>query len=121
MGAPSSGDLADLTDAIRTFCEERDWEQFHKPRNLILALVGEVGELAELFQWLNAEQSAQIMNEAVGRQVQDELADVFYYVLRLADVLRVDLGDALTRKLEINAEKYPIDKARGSAAKYTEL
>ncbi len=121
MGEPSSGDLADLTDAIKRFCDERDWVQFHTPRNLILALVGEVGELAELFQWLDGEQSARIMNEAVGRQVQDELADVFYYVLRLADVLKVDLGDALTRKLEVNAQKYPVDKARGSAAKYTEL
>jgi dCTP diphosphatase len=121
VGVPSSGDLADLTDAIRRFCDERDWEQFHTPRNLLLALVGEVGELAELFQWLDGEQSAQIMHEAVGRRVQDELADVFYYVLRLADVLKVNLGEALIQKLEVNTQKYPVEKARGSAAKYTEL
>jgi NTP pyrophosphatase (non-canonical NTP hydrolase) len=119
MGEPQR--LSELTARVRSFSTDRDWEQFHLPRSLVLALVGEVGELAEIFQWLTDEQSTQIMNESAGRRVQDELADVFYYVLRLADVLRVDLGDALTNKLKVNAEKYPADKARGSAAKYTEL
>lgn len=120
-GTMSDMELSDLTDSIRQFSRERDWEKFHLPRNLVLALVGEVGELAELFQWRTDEQSAHIMDQAEGRPVREELADVFYYLLRLADVLGVDLGEALAAKLKINAEKYPVEKARGSAAKYTEL
>jgi NTP pyrophosphatase (non-canonical NTP hydrolase) len=113
---------SDLQQQLRTFAREREWEQFHTPKNLVMALSGEVGELTELFQWLTPEESAAIC-ETPGRsaQVCAELADVFGYVLRLADVLDVDLEAALTNKMAENARKYPVELSRGSAAKYTDL
>ena len=111
-----------LQTQLREFADERDWQQFHEPKNLILALVGEVGELAELFQWLTPAEALATMQDADrAARVREELADVFGYVLRLADVLPVDLAVALTEKIEVNATKYPIELSRGSAAKYTEL
>jgi NTP pyrophosphatase (non-canonical NTP hydrolase) len=112
--------LEDLTDSVRRFADERDWGKFHAPKNLVLALVGEVGELAEIFQWLPESEAAGITNGTEDRtRVEEELADVLYYLLRLADVLGVDLEVALESKLRSNALKYPIEKARGSSAKYT--
>jgi NTP pyrophosphatase (non-canonical NTP hydrolase) len=115
-------DVERLTDRVREFTTERDWEQFHTPRNLLLALIGEIGELSEIFQWRTDEDASRVMeDEASAKRVRDELADVLYYLLRLADVLGVDVGEALLSKLEDNAQKYPVHLARGSAAKYTEL
>jgi dCTP diphosphatase len=85
----------DLIESIRQFVRERDWEQFHSPKNLILALVGEVGELAEIFQWLSTEESTRVMEDrALESRVREELADVLIYLVRLADVLSVDLVQA---------------------------
>jgi len=107
---------------LQAFASERDWEQFHTPKNLIMALMGEVGELAEIFQWLTADQAAEVMGDAVkADHVREELADVFGYILRLADVLGVDLEKALLAKITSNDAKYPIEKSRGNAKKYTEL
>ncbi len=113
-------DLASLRDLLREFAAERDWEQFHTPKNLASALSVEAAELLEHFQWLTPEESMQLTGEALAG-VRDELADVLLYLIRLADRLDVDLLAAAHSKIAANARKYPVDKARGSARKYTEL
>lgn len=121
-GRSSNTDLIALQEELREFAANRDWEQFHTPKNLLLALVGEIGELAELFQWLSDEQAAAIMrDQKLAARVRAELADVFGYVVRLADVLGIDLYDALKTKIGLNDERYPADLSRGKAVKYTEL
>jgi NTP pyrophosphatase (non-canonical NTP hydrolase) len=110
--------LTVLQERVRRFAEERDWGQFHTPKNLTMALAGEVGEVIEHFQWLTPAESAEVMADpATARAVADELADVLIYLVRLGDVLGVDLLDAADRKLAENAERYPAERARGSAAK----
>jgi len=118
----AAGSLSVLQRQLRAFAAEREWDQFHTPKNLMMALTGEVGELAELFQWLTAEESSAIMQDPRrAEQVRHELADVFAYVLRLADVLHVDLADVLQEKMVLNAQRYPVERARGNARKYTDL
>lgn len=115
-------DVGPLTNALRHFARDRDWEQFHSPKNLVMALTGEVGELAEIFQWMTEDASKEAArNPATAQAVSDELSDVLLYVIRTADVLGVDLNAAVTDKLRVNAEKYPVQTARGSSKKYTEL
>jgi NTP pyrophosphatase (non-canonical NTP hydrolase) len=107
--------IADLQGQLRDFAAERQWEQFQTPKNLVMALVGEVGELTELFQWLTPEESAQVMSdEDSATRVRDEMADVLAYLLRLADALNVDIEEALATKMVKNAAKYPVH--RSSAA-----
>lgn len=109
--------IASLQRALGDFAAERDWGQFHNPKNLVMALVGEVGELTEIFQWLTPEQSAMIMSdEEQADAVRAEIADVFAYLLRLADVLGVDLEAALKAKIVKNAVKYPAPGASGGQA-----
>lgn len=113
--------IADLQRQLRDFVAERDWEQFNTPKNLVMALVGEAGELTELFQWLTPEQSARIMDdETSAGQVRDEVADVLAYLLRLADVLGVDIEAALAAKMVKNAAKYPVAPSRSAAANLAE-
>jgi dCTP diphosphatase len=101
-------DLTRLRDAMRTFTDARDWERFHDPKSLVLALVGEAGELAAEFQWLPADGAADLVSEEPRRTaVADELADVLLYLVRLADVLDIDLGAAAEAKLVKNAVKHP--------------
>jgi dCTP diphosphatase len=114
-----SVDLAALRNALRQFAGERDWDQFHSPKNLAAALSVEAAELLEQFQWLSEEQS-RALDPIQLEAVRQELADVLLYLVRLADKLDVDLVDAAKAKLELNALKYPVDKARGSSRKYTE-
>lgn len=116
----STDTLLALRDALRQFAAERDWDVFHTPKNLAMALCGEAGEVIEHFQWLTAEQSADLAPE-VRAAVALELADVLLYLVRLADVLEVDLAEVAERKLFINAQRYPVDKARGCADKYDRL
>lgn len=112
----------DLIEELRRFADERDWQQFHTPKNLVMALAGEAGELVEIFQWLTPKQSMAVMQDATAAQrVRDEIADVYGYLLRLCDVLDVDMQDALAVKIRSNAERYPVERARGSAAKHTDL
>jgi NTP pyrophosphatase (non-canonical NTP hydrolase) len=114
--------LSSLQRALAQFAVERDWEQFHTPKNLAMALAGESGELLEIFQWLTPEESIHVMQDherAV--QVREEMADVLAYLLRLSDVLDVDLEQALAEKIEKNRRKYPVHLARGKADKYTQL
>ena len=112
--------LASLGEALRRFAAERDWEQFHTPKNLAMALAGEAGAVIEHFQWLTPEQSVDLA-PAAREAVAEELADVLLYLLRLADVLDVDLAEAARRKMAINALRYPADKAKGRADKYDRL
>ena len=109
-----------LIDTLRSFARDRDWEPFHSPKNLAIALSVEAGELLEHFQWLTAEQSAHL-SELELAKVRLELADVFLYLLRLSDRLGVDLIAAAFEKIDINAKKYPVALAKGTAKKYTEL
>ena len=108
--------LDDLKLRLREFARERDWEQFHSPKNLAMALIVEAGELVEHFQWLTEAQS-QSLDAQQREQVALELADVFIYLVRLADRLDVDLLDTAQRKMVLNAQRYPADKVRGSARK----
>lgn len=109
-----------LQTELATFASEREWDQFHTPKNLAMALSGEVGELVERFQWLTPEQSERsvLSTEAV-QAIEEEMADVLLYLVRLADRLNVDLAAAAKAKLRLNAEKYPVDKAKGNAVKYS--
>ena len=111
--------LDDLSTRLRAFAHERDWEQFHAPKNLAMALAVEAAELMEHFQWLTEQQSGDLP-PAVQQQVAAELADVFIYTVRLADRLGIELGPAVEAKIRANAAKYPVEKSRGSVRKYTE-
>jgi dCTP diphosphatase len=116
----STQDLESLKLRLRDFSGARDWEQFHSIRNLILALVGEVGELAAEFQWLNDEQVESAMLDTQKREaVGSELADILAYLIRIADIAKFDLESELVKKLKVNESRYPIDKSKGSSAKYT--
>ena len=113
-------DLQSLRDQLRTFAAERDWDQFHSPKNLAAALAVEASELLEHFQWLTEAQSQQLPQETLG-EVRAEVADVLLYLIRISDKLGIDLVEAAKAKILLNAEKYPVEKARGSSKKYTAL
>ena len=112
--------LRELAQALRRFADERDWDQFHAPKNLAMALSVEAAELLEHFQWLGEDESRRLPAEKL-TQVGDEMADVLLYLVRLADKLGVDLAAAARRKMQVNAQKYPPERARGTSRKYTEL
>ncbi|MDR3481601.1 MAG: nucleotide pyrophosphohydrolase [Burkholderiaceae bacterium] len=112
-------DFVRLRDVIRVFVNERDWDRFHTPKNLSSALCVEAAELLENFQWLN-EGSRSELSDARLTQVRHEMADVLVYLIRLADKLDVDLPQAVAEKMALNRIKYPADKVRGDARKYTE-
>ncbi|MDA8364276.1 MAG: nucleotide pyrophosphohydrolase [Gammaproteobacteria bacterium] len=105
-----------LVQRLRDFARERDWEQFHSPKNLSMALIVEAAELVEHFQWLTEKQSLQLPADRLAA-VEQELADVFIYLIRISDRLGVNLVEAAWRKIEINERKYPADKVRGKAGK----
>jgi dCTP diphosphatase len=113
-------ELEMLRDDLRKFSAARDWEQFHSPKNLAMALSAEAGELLEVFQWLTEEQSRHLEPKAMAA-VSEEIADVLLYLVRLGDQLGIDPVAAAQRKLAENERKYPAEKARGNARKYTEL
>jgi NTP pyrophosphatase (non-canonical NTP hydrolase) len=110
-------DLGELKERVRAFVAERDWDRFHSPKNLAMALSVEASELVELFQWLTEEQSDSLRG-AERQRVAEELADVLWFLVRLSDRLDIDLLEAAERKLAENAKKYPADRVRGNAAKY---
>lgn len=112
--------LSNIQESLREFAIERDWEKFHDPKNLVMALSGEVGELTEIFQWISSEESKHLTDKQL-KQVKEEIADVFLYLLRLADVTNVDLVEAAKAKIEINRNKYPVSKSYGHSKKYTEF
>lgn len=115
-------DVSGLVAALRQFARDRNWDQFHSPKNLVMALTGETGELTELFQWMTEEQSRSACEDpGQALKVEHELADVLLNLVRLADVLGVDLNRAVTEKLKLNALKYPVNLAYGSSKKYSDL
>lgn len=116
----SSKTLLDLREKLRKFAAEREWDQFHSPKNLAIALSIETSELLEHFQWMTEQKSCELPPEERSA-VAKEMADVLLYLVRLADKLNVDLINAAENKLIENAQKYPIEKARGSSKKYTDL
>ncbi len=109
-----------LIQRLREFADARDWEQFHSPKNLSMALIVEAAELVEHFQWLTEQQSLRLPEEKLAA-VEQELADIFIYLVRIADRLGVDLIDAAWRKIEINERKYPAAKVRGNAGKSSDF
>ena len=113
-------DLTGVARDIVAFRDERDWKQFHNPKDLAISLVLEAGEVLEHFQWKNSEEMA-VHVESHKEDVADELSDTLYWILLMANDLNIDLVAALEKKMEKNRAKYPADKARGSHKKYTEL
>ncbi|GAA3775260.1 nucleotide pyrophosphohydrolase [Micromonospora maritima] len=110
--------MNDLTAQLRAFAEDRDWQQFHTPKNLAMALAGEVGELLAELQWLTPEQAAAVMDDPeAGARVRAEVGDVMIYLTRLADVLGIDLEAAAVTKLAEVAVRYPVQQVKGSATK----
>jgi len=112
--------LEQIKIRLREFAAERDWDQFHSPKNLSMALSAEVAEIVEHFQWLTEEQSKNLPQDKLD-EVETELADTLIYLIRLADKLDIDLLAVAQSKIEVNEQKYPVDKAKGNAKKYTEL
>ena len=111
--------LAELSKLVLKFREERDWKQFHNPKDMALSLVLEASEFLELMQWKNGRELEKFLAENKQR-AGEELSDVLGWILLLANDLEIDLADAFARKVELNCRKYPVEKAKGSARKYTE-
>jgi len=112
-------DLESLKQRLRQFADERDWDQFHSPKNLSMALIAEAGELIEHFQWLTEEQSKKLDTKKL-KEVSEELADILIYLIRIADKLGVNLLEAANNKIELNKIKYPADMVKGCSKKYSE-
>jgi dCTP diphosphatase len=113
-------DIDTLNLKLGQFISERDWDQFHSPKNLVMGLVSEVGELTEHFQWLTEEES-RALNSETREKISEELADVFLYLLMISRKLDIDILKAATEKIKINEKKYPVEKSKGSSRKYNEL
>jgi NTP pyrophosphatase (non-canonical NTP hydrolase) len=121
MAADATTTIAELKERVALFAKERDWDQFHSPKNLSMALAVEVAELMELFQWKTEQESWEVPADPVLHQrVAEEVADIAYYVFNLCNRLDLDLSQAFLSKLEQNAAKYPANQVRGKAAKYTD-
>jgi dCTP diphosphatase len=118
----SSTSLAEIKTRVLAFARERDWEQFHAPKNLSMALAAEAGELMEHFLWATPEASRTLVQDAaMRRKIEEELADVVIYALEFANMTGIDVAAAIESKMAANAAKYPVEKAKGRSAKYTEL
>jgi len=113
------GDIDTFKQRLREFAAARNWDQFHSPKNLSMALIAEAAELVEHFQWSTQEESRELEPEKLA-EVQMELADIMIYLIRLADTLDINLLQAIEEKIEINEKKYPVEKVHGSSKKYTE-
>jgi dCTP diphosphatase len=115
---PKHLDIEALQQHLRRFAAARDWEQFHTPKNLAMALAGESGELLEIFQWLTEQQSAEL--SAIDKQrAAEEIADLQIYLLRLADMLGVSIPESVARKLRSNEDRYPVERSKGNAIKHS--
>ena len=117
-GMTDNDSLRTLSDWLRSFCAERDWDQFHSPKDLAIGIATEAGELLEIFRFMSAKQQAALLAGGETREhIEDELADVVFFVLRFAQMNGIDLGRALERKMAKNARKYPADQCRGDNRK----
>lgn len=117
-----NNDFTDIDRLIREFSEKRDWDQFHSPKNLLLALVSEVGELSEVLLWKSDTDLEQFLTSQSGRnKISEEIADVAIYLIRIAQKLDINLLKVINNKINLNEIKYPIEKSKGSSKKYTEL
>ncbi|MDD0851613.1 nucleotide pyrophosphohydrolase [Halobacteriovorax sp. GB3] len=115
-------DVEKLNSVVSNFIEERDWDQFHSIKNLSMALSVETSELVEIFQWLKEEDSNNVKNDPkLKAKVEEEISDIFIYLMRIAIKSGVDIESSVLSKIEKNSEKYPVEKARGNARKYTDL
>ena len=122
MSNPAFLEVTALSTQLRQFADERHWGQFHSPKNLVMALTGEVGEINEIFQWLSEDASrGAAQHPDTAEAVRHELADVMMYLVRLADVLQVDLNQAVAEKLTLIEARYPINKSHGSSMKYDKI
>jgi len=114
--------IQQLKDKVKKFCDERDWDQFHNIKDLAIALSIESSELLEHFRWKTNEEVKNKMNDSKKlEEIKDEMADVLYFLLRIAQMNDIDLSDALDKKLEKNNKNYPVEKAKGSNKKYDEI
>ncbi len=114
-------DIHEWQKKIKKFAQEREWEQFHSPKNLAMALTVEASELLEIFQWMKEEDSFQIDDEVIRGRIEDEVADTLVYLLRISDILNIDLDAAVSQKMLKNGQKYPVDQCKGRADKYYDL
>ncbi len=115
-------DVGRIHEELREFSRERDWDQFHSVKNLSMALSVEASELVEIFQWMTEAEADGVREDSrLKTRVQDEIADVFIYLLRIAGKVDIDLGVAVAEKMRKNAEKYPVEKSKGNAKKYNDL
>jgi len=110
-------DLEKYKQKIRQFADERNWDKFHNPKNLSMALSAEVGELLEIFQWLNTNESKSLNNKD-HQSAKEEIADIMIYLIRLSDKLGIDLEEAVEEKIKLNAKKYPVELSKSNAVKY---
>lgn len=117
---PPSIGLGELRNRLRKFASDRDWDQFHTPKNLAISISIEAGELLEHFQWVSADPGQSFSSEEKSA-IRKEMADVLLYLIRLSDLLNIDLLESALEKLEENAQKYPVEKAKGTSKKYTDL
>ena len=114
--------LQEIKDKVLAFAQEREWEQFHSPKNLSMAISAEAAELMEHFLWQSPEESrGDIQDDALRAKIEEEIADVFIFAIEFANMTGIDLAAAIETKMQRNAEKYPVEKAKGRSAKYTEL
>ncbi len=115
-------DLVKLKDLVNTFAKEREWDQFHSIKNLSMALSVESSELLEIFQWMSEEESNKVLNQPEKMQkIEEEVADIFVYLLRIVTKTNINLEEAVMRKMEKNAKKYPVELSRGNSKKYNEF
>ena len=120
--ASDKATIQELILTIRSFAQDRDWEQFHAPKNLSMALAAEAGELMEHFLWKEGQESVEILHDpAKQQQIAEELADILIFALEFANITKLDVATIIQEKMETNARKYPVEKSKGRADKYTEL
>lgn len=116
------GEIKELSEMVRKFCELRDWDQFHDPKELAIGISTEANELLQMFRFKREQDMIQMFEDAETRKkIEDEVADIFYFLLRFAQMNRIDLNQSLKRKMDKNEKKYPVEKAKGKNRKYNEL
>ena len=113
--------IDEIQKRLDKFAKDRDWEQFHNPKNLAMALSVEVAELVEIFQWSNSGGLDEIKDEKIRKKIEEEIADIFIYLIKISGKLNLDLMKIIYEKIEKNEQKYPVGKSRGSSKKYSDL